>query len=289
MIKFNLDYILKDNTPPPEPIIDNGILLDKTMLFIVGPAKSKKTFLTQKFALSIAMGDDFAGFKIPKSKKVLYLLAEGGYFPNRDRIKLMLENIEITNKDNFDIEFPPRININSDEGIKYLTKDIKDSKAEVLIIDPFVRFHDADENSASAMSEVLGILRELIEKLEISIILVHHTGKIESKGGRGSSAIIGEYDSCITIHKKSDTDLRLTYDMRHVETPPSNRIRFNSDTLWFERENSIIELLENSGGSLPRGDFMKIYDVPQSTAYKHINKAVIEGRIKEEEGVLVVV
>ena len=67
MIKYNLKQILEDKTLPPEPIIDNGILLDKTMLFIVGPAKSKKTFLTQNFALSIAMGDDFAGFKIPKT------------------------------------------------------------------------------------------------------------------------------------------------------------------------------------------------------------------------------
>ena len=122
MIKYNLKQILEDKTFPPEPIIDNGILLDKTMLFIVGPAKSKKTFLTQNFALSIAMGNDFAGFKIPKPKKVLYLLAEGGFYPNRDRIQTMSENISITKQENFDIVFSPRININSNEGFESIIK-----------------------------------------------------------------------------------------------------------------------------------------------------------------------
>ena len=45
---YTLKEILDDHSPMPEPIIKNGILLDKTMLVIVGPPKSKKTFLAQK-------------------------------------------------------------------------------------------------------------------------------------------------------------------------------------------------------------------------------------------------
>ena len=71
----------------PEPIIKNGILLDKTKLVIVGPPKSKKTFLAQNLALAIAAGKSFANFEITEPKKVLYFLAEGGYYPNRDRLQ----------------------------------------------------------------------------------------------------------------------------------------------------------------------------------------------------------
>jgi len=283
---YTLNSIINDDSDPPEPIIDNGILLDGTILLIVGPAKSKKTFLTQNIGLSIASGIDFAGFKIPKPKKVFYYLAEGGYYPNRSRLKKMAKHISLDSNDNFMIDFPPYMPVNHTEVYNDVYKEIEESNAEVVIFDPLIRFHDIDENSANGISEVFSKIRQLIDKLGISVILVHHTGKVQSRGGRGSSAIIGEYDSCITINRSKADYIHLSYNMRHVETPQSNRIRFNSDTLWFERENSIIELLENSGGSLPKGDFIKRYDVPQSTAYKHISKAVIEGRIKEEEGVL---
>ena len=286
---YSLKYILNDNENPPEPIIDNGILLDNTILLIVGPAKSKKTFLTQNLALSIAMGNDFAGFKITKPKKVLYYLAEGGYFPNRERLRKMAENISPDNTENFLIAFPPYMLINHKENYDEICKTIKELDAEVVIFDPLIRFHDVDENSATGMSEVFGKIKQLIEKLGISVILVHHTGKVQSKGGRGSSVIIGEYDSCITIHKEQDNYIRLTYDMRHVETPSPNLIQFNSGTLWFERDNDVVEVLENSGGSLPKGDFMKAYGIPPSTAYRHIRKAVKAGLVKEEKGVLKVV
>ena len=283
---YTLKSILEDDSSPPEPIIDNGILLDGTILIIVGPAKSKKTFLTQNLALSIAMGNDFAGFKITKPKKVLYYLAEGGYYPNRERLRKMAENISPDNTENFLIAFPPYMLINHKENYDEICKTIKDSDAEVVIFDPLIRFHDVDENSATGMSEVLGIIRQLIEKLGISVILVHHTGKVQSKGGRGSSVIIGEYDSCITIHKEQDDYIRLTYDMRHVETPPSNRIRFNPDTFWFEHGNGIVELLENSDGSMQKKDFIKVYDKSEKTAYRHIAKATAGGLIKDENGKL---
>ena len=99
-----LAELINDNSEPPNPIIDNGILLDGTILIIVGPAKSKKTFLTQNLGLSIAMGNDFAGFKITKPKKVLYYLAEGGYFPNRERLRKMAENISPDN--NYEASIP---------------------------------------------------------------------------------------------------------------------------------------------------------------------------------------
>ena len=286
---WTLTEILEDTSSPPEPIIKDGILLDGTILLIVGPAKSKKTFLTQNLALAIASGTDFAGFKITKPKKVLYYLAEGGYFPNRKRLQKMAENISPDNTENFLIDFQPYMPINHPESYAEIKKTIKESDAEVVILDPLIRFYDVDENSANGISEVFSKIRSLIDELGISVILVHHTGKVESRGGRGSSVIIGEYDSCITIHQAKADYSYLSYSMRFVETPSPNRIRFNPDTFWFELGNRIVEILDKSGGSMPKVDFIRAYGIPQSTAYKHIRNAVKEGLVKEEEGVLKVV
>jgi RecA-family ATPase len=276
----------------PEPIIKNGILLDKTMLVIVGPPKSKKTFLAQNLALAIASGKSFANFEITKPKKVLYFLAEGGYYPNRDRLQKMGADFSEKYMENFMLSLFTYLHINHDDAYNTMHNFIKDSGTEVVVIDPLIKFHDVDENSASQLSDVFGRIRGLIRELKVSVILVHHTGKVVSKGGRGSSALVGEYDSCITIkiNKDSPNSIKLlSYDTRHTEPPVNNQICFNPDTFWFETDDGILKLLMEHGGSMPKEDFLCSYDKPQSTAYRHILKAEKAGQVKDEGGVLEVV
>ena len=285
---YTLKQIMTDHSPMPEPIIKNGILLDKTMLVIVGPPKSKKTFLAQNIALAIASGKSFANFEINKSKKVLYFLAEGGYFPNRERLQKMGVGFSEKHMKNFMLSLCSYAPINQDNDFSMIYNLIKDSGAEVVVIDPLIKFHDVDENSASQLSDVFGRIREIIYELKVSIILVHHTGKVESRGGRGSSALVGEYDSCITIriNKDSPNSSNLSYYTRHTESPISNQIHFNTDTFWFESDEGLLKLLKEHGGSMLKKDFLSSYDKPISTAYRYIDKAKKAGKIKEEEGVL---
>ena len=144
--------LLNDDSKPPKPIIDNGLLLDGTLLLLIGPPKSKKTFLTMNLALSIASGSDFSGFKVPKPKKVLYLLAEGGFYPTRDRFKKMAKG----KNQNLFVGFPNYLPINSEDGYHFLYNLVNEFNPDVLILDPLIKFHDVDENSASQMSDVLG-------------------------------------------------------------------------------------------------------------------------------------
>ena len=276
---YSLKEITEDNSQPPEPIIDNGVLLDGTILLIIGPPKSKKTFLTQNLAISIASGQDFAGFKVPEAKKVMYLLAEGGYYPNRDRLKKMAPNIDA----NLILGHPTYLPINRPDYYDYLYELVKEDNPDVLILDPLIRFHDVDENSASQMSDVLGKIRTMMAELKVSVILVHHTGKVASRGGRGSSVIVGDYDSCIEICKSDYCNVLLKFDMRHVETPSPKKIRFNLDTFWFENESGIVELIESAGGDLLKEDLIKLYGKPKATAYRHINKAIKSGSIEEDD------
>jgi len=101
---------------------------------------------------------------------------------------------------------------------------------DVVIIDPFIKFHNKDENSAQEMGFILERLRNLIEDYSISLILVHHQGKEENAGARGSSAIAGEYGSCITTKKLGgDESLkhRVEFDLRHALTPDPRNLIFN--------------------------------------------------------------
>ena len=282
---YTLKEILEDKSKPPKPIVDDGLLLDGTILMIIAKAKHQKTFLAQNMAISIAFGSDFAGFKVPEEKKVLYLNAEGGRYPNRDRIQKMCSKVN----HNMVMGYPRYLPLNRTEHYESLIEMIQEEKPDVLILDPLKRFHDVDENSASQMGDIFGIIRNIIEEFKLSVIIIHHTGKVSSKGGRGSSVIMGEYDSCIEMTKQKDGNTSLKFDMRHVETPPAKQIRFNPDTFWFENQSGIVELIESAGGRMPKEHFFKLYGKTESTTYKHIEKAVRSGLIEEDGKYLVLV
>ena len=279
---YTLKEILEDKSKPPKPIIDDGILLDGTLLMIVAKAKHQKTFLAQNMAISIAFGSDFAGFKVLEAKKVLYFMAEGGYYPNRDRIQKMCSE----QTSNLVMGYPSYLPINRDEEFNHLIETIKLEKPDVLILDPLKRFHDVDENSASQMGDVFGRIRKIIEEFKLSVIIIHHTGKVTSKGGRGSSVIMGEYDSCIEMTKHKDGKTILKFDMRHVETPPTKEIIFNQETLRFEERNIVVELIESEGGVISKKQFHEKYERPESTRYKHFDRNIRAGLIIEESNCL---
>jgi RecA-family ATPase len=58
-----------------------------------------------------------------------------------------------------------------------LRKTVFDLKPRLLILDPLVRLHRGDENSALAISELLGVLRSLQRDLHVAVVLVHHVRK----------------------------------------------------------------------------------------------------------------
>ena len=284
--------IMNDNSLPPKPIIKDGILLDKTILAVIGPAKTKKTFLCMNFANAIASGGSFAGFEVSGTNKVMYLCAEGGYFPNRDRIKIIAKDLDEQMLES--VIFPKYVNLtlNNPEDYSLLKDLISEHSPRVLIIDPFIRFHDVDENSSNCISGIFKLFRELIEMYSISIILVHHAGKDPSRGGRGSSVITGEYDSAIYLTKKTGYT-KLAFDMRHVETPDNRYISFNSETFTFECTDSssdpVFEYIENNG-NVNQTELIKYWvqndTYSQSHAYRMVKKSVSHGLVKSDDGYL---
>jgi len=287
---YSLDFLLKDNSAKPEDMIGEGILLNQSLLLIVGQKKARKTFLAYNFAIALAEGGTFGGFKISNKKnRVLIFSAEGGYYPNRERIQKMCQVFDAERRKkldvNIDICFDPRIKLEDDYDYDSLREKIKEFKPNVIIFDPFVKFHQLDENSSRDMGIVLGRLRCLIEDFNISIILVHHQGKDSSHGARGSSAILGEYDSCITLsYDCNDDKNRIDFDLRHSISPESRSLIFNQENFWFYEDISPIVLLINEHGPMNKQNLVELCIKKElyksSGAYKAIDRAVLKGQIK---------
>jgi archaellum biogenesis ATPase FlaH len=227
--------MLNEKIEIPPPIIDDGILPEKAILIISGKPKVRKTFLTQNLAIALATGRSFAIFRINEPHKVMILSAEGGIASNYSRMRTMCESRDIKNIENLYACLDTRWQLDRDGDLAAIEEKIKEIQPDVVIFDPLVRFHCQDENSAQGMANLFGKIRKLVEDNDISVIIVHHLGKNESAGLRGSSIISGEYDShiCISPGKRIQA---LHFDMRHVEVPEKKDLRFNPKTLWFERD-----------------------------------------------------
>ena len=283
---YSIDELLKDNSLPPTPIISDGILLKQSLLLIVGAKKVRKSFLCYNFGVALAEGISFAGFTITEKHKVLIFSGEGGYYPNRDRFKKMCETVNFKEVTNLNISFDSRIKIENDNDYEIIKDKIEEIKPNVVIIDPFVKFHHLDENSSKDMGYILERLRYIIEDYDISIILAHHHGKDQYSGARGSSVILGEYDSCITLTMEGEKSLRqkIDFDLRHTLSLESRILKFNNDTFWFEEDISPIVKLLKEYGAMTRKELVefcleeKLYQ-HQSGSYKAITKEIESGNI----------
>lgn len=281
MKTYSIDEILKDTSETPKALIGEGILLQSDMLLITGSKKSRKTFLAYNLGLALTMGKSFAGFNIDTKNKVLTFSAEGGYYPNRDRFHKMCSGLESPEFGDFHISFDSRLKIENDKDYENIQERILELEPKVVIIDPFIKFHNKDENSAQEMGFILERLRNLIEDYSISLILVHHQGKEANAGARGSSAIAGEYGSCITTIKVGgDESLnhRIEFDLRHSITPDPRNLIFNSDTNWFELDLTPPVLVISKYGPLNKQSLVEklISDgyYKQSAAYSSIDRDV---------------
>jgi len=195
-------------------LVDDLLPQGETLL-IIGQGGVGKSLFTLDLAISLAdapsMG--FLGhFKVNNKCKVLFVQAENCEAGTKERLNSMLhnhpnkasilDNIGFVSVDDDVMLFG---HIEDDSFCEKIATQAAKFNADVLLIDPLSSFHHADENSNVQMRQVLDKLSRLGQQMNVSIVLVHHDGKMgngsSSAGGRGASAIGDWASSSIVIQK----------------------------------------------------------------------------------------
>jgi hypothetical protein len=147
---------------------------------IVGGApKCCKSWLGLDIALSVASGTPCLGrFPIVRAGPSLVYLAEDAAPMVRERI------LGICNHRRLDIETldlhlidTPSLRLDLDADRTRLAAAVETIRPKLLLLDPLVRLHRADENSSADISALLGFLRELQRRFDTAVLLVHHMSK----------------------------------------------------------------------------------------------------------------
>ena len=207
---------------------------------IGGAPKCCKSWLGLEMAVSVASGAPCLDrFAVEDKGPVLIFLAEDAVCSVRSRIDALCghRNLDIRRLDLYVITAPAlRLDLAVDQ--KRLKATLGDLRPRLLVLDPLVRLHRLDENSASDISKLLGFVRELQRTYDCAIALVHHASKKHhaqpGQALRGSSDLHAFGDSNAYLARRNK---RLVLTLEHRSAKPPDP---------FE-----LELISHADGSQP--------------------------------------
>ena len=117
----------------------------------------------------------------------------------------------------------PSVRLDLERDRLALQQTLSCLRPTLLILDPLVRLHRLDENSASDVSGLLGFLREINRRYQLAVMLVHHMAKRSRRdlgqALRGSSDLYAWLDSACYLVRLADQRLRLTVEHRAAASP----------------------------------------------------------------------
>ena len=202
---------------------------------IGGAPKCCKSWFGLDMALSVASGTSALGhFPIRDSAPALVYLAEDALPQVRARVEGLCQHrgLDIHRLDLHVITVPVlRLDVATDQ--KRLARTIAELKPRIVLLDPLVRMHRLDENSAAEISGLLGYIRELQRRFDVAVVLVHHASKNQrSQPGqslRGTSDLhaIGDSNAYLA---RNDEQIILKIEHRNAPYPQPMTLELVSDS-----------------------------------------------------------
>lgn len=190
---------------PPSRWMVQGILPERGLGAIYGPPSCGKSFLVLDLALAVARGADWFG-KHTTATPVVYFPLEGNVGERLKAWKIGAGQ-DATPK-NFKVVPEGAYDFNNAEDVEGLAETLKDFApgGSLVIIDTLARATPGtDENSSRDMGLVIQAADRLARTTKGFVLLVHHSGKDDSKGMRGSSAILGAVDTLYKVTGSKET------------------------------------------------------------------------------------
>jgi hypothetical protein len=202
-----------DNVQDPAWLIP-GLLPATGVAMLYGESGSYKSFLALDMSLTLAHGIPGQWGAPPVKNDVVFFAGEGPVATAKKRFPAWREwqEIEFPNDHRFFIA--PEVPLYTDTAA---WEDVKRDLAEqhvnpaLIVIDTQSRLIvGLDENSAKDASLIIKFLEQLSRYFECLVLVIHHTGKDQNKGARGSSAFHAGMDTVIqTKLKIGGTELRV--------------------------------------------------------------------------------
>ncbi len=205
-LNYSNDYLIKD-------------WLSSTALSVVyGDSNCGKSFFALDIATHIASGSLWMGNKVLHGK-VLYLASEGGKsFTKRiEAIKLNQSELYERMASNLML-LPIQIDLHASGDVDAICTSLEGRSFALIIVDTLaMSFGDGNESDTGDMGKFIKNITALKEHFECHILVVHHTGKDQSKGARGSTSLRAAVDTEIEVKASKHIRVATTRKQRDHE------------------------------------------------------------------------
>jgi hypothetical protein len=212
-----------------------GLWADEAVGILGGEPKCCKSFLALDLAVAVAAGvPALRHFPPARTGPVLLFAAEDALHVVRRR----LEGIALAAGADFDalevhVITTPVVRLDLRDDRHKLRETVERLRPTLLVLDPFVRMHRVDENTAADVAPILAWLRELQRKLHTAVLVVHHSrkGAAHARAGqalRGSSELHAWGDSNLYVRRRGQ-QLLLTVEHRAAPSDDDLAIELSAD------------------------------------------------------------
>lgn len=186
---------------PRVPIIDS--ILHKGLYLFAGAPKVGKSFAMAQIGYCVSKGINLWDKKT-RQGTVLYLALEDNYQRLQDRLSQMF-GLESTENFVFSTE-ANNIGTGLEEQIERFVREHKNTALVIIDTLQKVRKFDADKFSYSSDYQMITALKKLADRLDICILVVHHTRKQEAEDTfdaiSGTNGLLGAADGAFLLQKE---------------------------------------------------------------------------------------
>jgi hypothetical protein len=300
-----------------EFLIDK-IMRERDSMLIVGGEKAGKSILTQQLVFSLTSGTQLFldEYEVLRPCHVVYVQGEGDKADTQKRFRSMRKNLEF-DESNFTLVYAKNnLGLEIAENMKDLEGEILnkivDKEVCVIIFDPLYFCFNGSISDDLMVRKFLGNIRELKEKFNCAIIIVHHThklkfdmkGKVVEEGDEaifGSGALKWFPDHLVLFSYNKNTgirtfqcntqrsgdivryiDLRLNQPDPLYLTKAEHQIHADQKMIH-DKSHLIVQILQANPEGLTVKQIYEGGGFGKATFYRDVKKLLVSGQVTKHE------
>lgn len=289
-LAWTFEPVLSQPREDRPPDIVEGFIGGNARVVLGGlPKLTRKSWFLMGLALSVASGKPFMGFPV-RQGRTIYYSAEEPRFRVQERFHALARGMSV-----YEPNIPvlvaaptvPRIRLSTAAHLDALKATIAKYQPSLVIMEPFRRLHDLDEDRSTEIAPLLDAITDLTQKSGITFVLAHHV----SKGTTGAAALRGSgdlrswYDLGIHASRKEKDD-KVTLD---IESRDHDIAQFGfvlnthkdsngDDIAWLERVDGDADGVKASGPAKDTSEIdLRVYSEIRSAEVKNRPHSGAEG------------
>lgn len=192
-----------------------GLLGTAALTVLFGGSNTGKTFVAVDLGLHIAAGVPWRGRRI-RQGSVVYIAGEGGSGIRNRLAAALADRPEFAEAKFFLL--PVALDLFEDGDAMALCEALPCDDPALIVVDTLARSMGVgDENSTKDMNQFIASCDLLRKATGAHVMIVHHTGKDQSRGARGASSLYAATDTELKVTAEGEIQCTKQRDLPYPE------------------------------------------------------------------------